>query len=246
MTERLTALDVVCFKWGERYPSTYANRLRGMLLRHLDADLTFHCVTDDPAGLHPDFMAHDIAQFQIEGWDMGHGLKLSAFSRDFLGLAGRHILIMDLDMVVLDDMSYVLDRPDEDFIITPGHNQYAGTRGHSALYRIRVGSRPDVWEELIADPAATVSVYQHHNGGPGQLSEQRWLERCFEQMEFFPEGMLAYYRQDCDALGPGKTAVVPAGARVVSFAGRVDPVHVQHSDYGDWRHAPWVAEHWRE
>ena len=230
-----------------------------MLLRHLNAELTFHCVTDDPTGLHPDFHAHDIASFRIEGWDLGHGIKVSCFSRDFLGLDGKHALMMDLDLVVVGDMSYVLDRPDEDFIITPGRNQYGGARGHGALYRMRVGSRPDVWESLIADRASAVALCQHHRGLPGHINEQVWLDLCFDEMPFFPEGMLAYYRQDCDArrptgivrslrsvFGNSKTAVVPTGARVISFAGRVDPIHVQHSDYEEWRHAPWVAEHWRE
>lgn len=260
--DRLSTIDVVCFKWGDRYPSVYANRLRAMLLRHLDADIVFHCVTDDVTGLHPEIVTHDIAAVRIDGWDIGNGVRISAFSRDFLGLAGRDVLIIDLDVVVVGDMSYVLDRPEEAFIITPGTDVSTKTRCHGAVYRLRVGSHPYVWEDLIANQDDTVAACQKEDGTAGQLSEQRWLDHCFARMEFFPDGMVAHYRRACAEAPPtgrlrflrhllraGRKRIdrlPPPGTRMVSFAGPVDPAHVAHSDYEGWLHAPWVAAHWRE
>ena len=42
---------VVCVKWGNKYPSQYANVLYNMVKRHTTVPFEFHCITDDPIGL---------------------------------------------------------------------------------------------------------------------------------------------------------------------------------------------------
>lgn len=259
---RLASIDVVCFKWGAKYPSEQVNRLRAALTRHLPVGLVLHCVTDDSTGLHPDVVVHPIGD-SLEGLpDLGHGKKLAAFSPDFLGLAGRHIVVVDIDVVVLGSLDFLLEQPDADFVITRGRNQWRGTRGHAALYRLRVGSNPHVWQDLVADPAAAAARCQHHLGAPGHLNEQMWLDSCFDEMTYFADGLVAYFRQDCGAQGRyllgtlGRrlglstslwgVARPPAGTRVVSFAGRVNPQDVEHHHYQEWRRAPFVKEHWHE
>ena len=261
MTSPLTAIDVVCFKWGPLYTADHVNRLRGMVVRNLPADVTVHCATDDPTGIDSDIRIHPLSDLPPLGWDAGHGNKLVAFSPDFLGLAGRHILVLDLDVVVVGSLDFVLDRPDVPFLIAPGHGQHAGTRGHAAVYRLVVGSRSHVWDDLVADPAAAIASCPHQSGVPGHLSEQMWLERTLPDMDFFPPGLVAYYRQDCRAQGRtlfgavGRrwnlttamwgTATPPRGTKVVSFAGRVQPWEVAASRHGVWRRAPFVQENWR-
>ncbi len=257
----LQHLDVVTFKWGSLYSADAVNRLRGMVERRLPVPVRFHCVTDDATGLDSRIVVHALDDVAAAPWDLGTSRKLSVFQRDFLGLEGRHLAVMDIDLVVVGSLDFLLDRPDSDFVAVRGRNQYAGTRAHAALYRIRVGSRPAVWDDLLADPAGAIGSCQHHRGSPGHVSEQRWLDRTVTDMDFFPDGYVVYFRQDCGArgrpvLGPlGRRlglstarwgiARVPAGARVVSFAGQAQPWLVRDGSYGTWRHAPFVREHWR-
>lgn len=257
----LDHLDIVTFKWGTLYSADDVNRLRGMVERHLPVSPTFHCVTDDPTGLDPRVVVHDLDEVAAAPWDLGTSRKLSVFQSDFLGLHGRHLAVIDIDMVVVGSLDFLLDRPDADFIAGRGRNQHAGTRAHAALYRIRVGARPQVWAELLADPNDAIASCQHHRGRPGHVSEQRWMDRTITEMAFFPDGYVVYFRQDCGARGRpvlgsvGRrmglttarwgTAFVPDGARVVSFAGQAQPRLVQDRSYGIWRRAPFVREHWR-
>ena len=45
---------VVCVKWGNKYPSIYANVLHSMIKRHITVPFEFHCITDDVNGLDVD------------------------------------------------------------------------------------------------------------------------------------------------------------------------------------------------
>jgi hypothetical protein len=258
----MPAIDIAAFKWGSAYSSEHVNRLRAMVLLHLPAEVTFHCVTDDTVGLHPAIVTHDLAESLDGAPDLGHGWKLSAFSPDFLGLGGRQLVIADIDLVVLGSLDFLLERPDLDFVIAPGRNQWGGARGHAALYRLRVGANPQVWSGLVGDPEAAIAACQHHHGPPGHISEQMWLDHSFPEMAFFPDGLVAYYRQDCGAQGRYLLGSVgrrlglstalwgvarpPAGTRVVSFAGRTNPGDVADHHHHEWRRAPFVREHWHE
>ena len=44
---------IVCVKWGNKYPSQYANVLYNMVKRHTTVPFEFHCITDDKTGLNP-------------------------------------------------------------------------------------------------------------------------------------------------------------------------------------------------
>jgi hypothetical protein len=257
---RLTSIDVACLKWGPMYTADEVNRLHAMVVRHLPAEVTFHCVTDDATGLDPSIRVHDLEPYLVVDWDMGVGRKLCAFSRDFIGLEGAHVVFIDIDMVVIDDLGFLLERPDEDFIVVRGHNQYGGARPHMALYRHRIGSMTRIWDDALADPAAAIATCQHHRGAPGHINDQSWLDLNVPDMAFFPDGVLAYYRQDCGAQGRYPLGSVgrrlglstalwgvarpPVGTRVVSFAGRTNPGDVADHHHHEWRRAPFVKEHW--
>jgi hypothetical protein len=219
-----------------------------MFDRHLKYPHIFHCVTDAPEGLRADIVAHPLPAFDFCDHDIGNGRKLVVFSDDFLGLNGQLLLQVDIDLVLVDDVGFVLDNPDLDFVIARGRNQSGNTRGHGAIYRTRVGSRADIWRDLMRDPVAAVAQCQHHRGLPGQIAEQRYIDWKFQELSYFEDGRIVYFRQDCNAfadhLNPSGIAYPPPGARVVSFAGKIKPQHVMHGSFENCRHAPFVKDHW--
>ncbi len=250
MIDPITTLHVTCFKWGDLYTAGDVNRLHAMFARHLRLPHTLHCLTDDASGLHPDIVVHPLPDLSFCDWDIGNARKLVVFARDFLGLEGQHLLQVDVDMVLIGDVGFLIDRPEKDFLIARGKRQSGNTRGHSAILRLKIGSMTAVWDDFVRDPGAAVQTCQHHRGLPGHVSDQRWLDRCIAEMYFFEDDRIVYFRQDCGAHAdvelPEGHAIPPDGARIISFAGRIKPQHVMHGPSGQWRHAPFVAQHWRE
>lgn len=246
----MTVLHIHAFKWGDMYGAEDVNRLRAMLARNLTVPHVFHCSTEAPEGLRPDIVVHPLPAVDFCDWDPGFARKVAIFSADFLGLEGELLLQIDLDMVIIGNVDFVADRPEEDFLIARGRNQASNSRGHSAIMRHRIGTMTDVWERLIADPGHAVAVAQSHRNPPGYICDQRWVDYAIPDMHFFEDGRIVYFRQDCNARAdhqnPTGIAAPPEGARIVSFAGKMKPQHVMDGSSGTWRHAPFVRQHWHE
>jgi len=246
----MALLHIHAFKWGDLYAADDVNRLRAMFARHMSIPHVFHCSTDAPEGLRPDIAVHPLPSYDFCRWHIGNGRKVALFARDFIGLEGELVVQTDIDMVLVGNVDFLADRPNENFLIARGKNQAHNTRGHSAIVRHRIGTMPHVWERLVADPALAVAVAQHHRSPPGHISDQRWLDHVAPDMRFFEDGRIVYFRQDCNAVAdhdnPTGVAVLPDGARIVSFAGRIKPQDVMNGSCGNWRHAPFARAHWRE
>ncbi|RYE61755.1 MAG: hypothetical protein EOO83_06585, partial [Oxalobacteraceae bacterium] len=133
-------IHISCFMWGDLYTADDVNRLRAMFLRQLTAPHVFHCLIDQPDGLRDDIVVHPLPNYDFCDWDIGNARKLAVFSDDFLGLNGALLIQIDIDMVLIDNVDFLTERPEEDFLIVRGRNQSGNTRGHSALLRLRVGT----------------------------------------------------------------------------------------------------------
>ncbi len=245
-----TTVHINCFKWGALYSADDVNRLRGIFARQLTIPHVFHCVTNEIENLRSDIVTHPLPDFSFTGRDCGNGRKLAIFMPDFLGLQGKLMVQIDIDMVLIGNVDFLFDRPEDDFMIARGRNQASNTRGHSAVQRLRVGALPHLWGDFLADPDGVVYRCQHHRGAPGHVSDQRYLDWKLEEMPIFEEGSVVYFRQDYSAFAsdvlPDGEAVPPEGARIVSFAGRIEPQMVMNGPYDTCRHAPFVARHWIE
>ena len=49
--EEQQPVNILCLKWGTRYPASFTNILYASVNRHLHRPFRFVCVTDDPNGL---------------------------------------------------------------------------------------------------------------------------------------------------------------------------------------------------
>jgi hypothetical protein len=45
-------VNVLCMKWGTKYPADYVNTLYSMVARNLTREFRFVCLTEDATGLH--------------------------------------------------------------------------------------------------------------------------------------------------------------------------------------------------
>lgn len=240
MSEPLT---FVTFKWKPPvgYRSTFEGRhvdtLAAMIQRHYQAPHRIVCVTDDAS----DITSPDVECFELwgdlatirnpsGGRNPSCYRRLRVFAANAGEWLGPRFCMLDLDAVILGDLTSLLEPRDEDFMIwrsaTPG-NPYNG----SMIYA-RSGAVPQLWEDFDAE---TVPASTKRAGFYG--SDQAWIGMCLgrDRPTFGPEHGVLSYRND---LREGADEP-PAGSRVVFFHGKTDP----------WSPAAqrlnWVAENYR-
>ncbi|WP_347267115.1 hypothetical protein [Paracoccus sp. (in: a-proteobacteria)] len=228
MTEPVLILTM---KWGTLYGAEDVNRLFRQVRRHLQRPHRFICLTDDAQGIDPGVEALPLPDLGLPPGDTDtRWRKLALLRRDLGGFAGATALFLDLDLVVLGDMAAFFDLPGQFLIIrdddlfrakplrrlNPGRDRFLHMVGNSSVFRYRVGAHGDVLDAYLADPAAAARDYEH---------EQQFLSAEIARrglMTYWPRGLCVSFKNDCVPRGLRSylaDPVLPAGARIVLFAG---------------------------
>ena len=252
----IKSLHIVCYKWGTKYPAVDVNILHAMVKRNLSIPFKLYCVTDDPSGINPEVIIEPIPVKAM----VGKAPKLFTFSKNFLGLdSNQYVVSLDLDIVIVGSLDFLAENSEKEFVIAPHRTRKGRTRVHGAVYRIKVGSRSEIWEKFIANTEANVRD-QSRIGAGNVFSEQTWLEANLDetQIDFFPSNKVISFRGDCQSkvnkklLGITladdsfikkflvrnfKAKLPNIGEAVVSFAGPTLPKHVVKTYTHDARHA---------
>lgn len=220
-------VNVVCLKWGSKYPADYVNRLHGMVKRTLSLPHRFVCVTDDPSDLHPDIEVRPIEERALSGW--WH--KVALFKPRFYDLVGT-ALFLDLDTVIIEGL--------DNFFLLEGAvciiRDWSPSHYNSAIFRLELGSHPEVWERFAADPAAVTARFK---------GDQDWFTETLPNAVGWPKGWVKSYKQHLIPASSGTTVTLPAETLIVAFHGRPQPHEVKDAAWGEWKHAPWIAEYWQ-
>jgi len=100
----------LCFKWGKGYPCRYTNILYRALTDMMQTPFRFVCLTDDADGLAEGIEAIPLPDFAMDrdDWHKGMWPKLTAFAPG-LFLPGTPVIMMDVDVVVLRDLTPLFD-----------------------------------------------------------------------------------------------------------------------------------------
>lgn len=231
-------ITVVCFLWHDptgrhnhlyEYSAEYVNKLRSMLARHLSLPHELVCVTDEPDGLHRDIRVVPTPA-EVRGWP-GMLRRLVIFREDAAELFGLRILLMDLDVVILRDITPLVDRP-EDFV-TWEPRLYYHLKGQYSRYNtgfllMDAGARPQVWREFSVERAQRELGAIHQ----GVVDEQAWITRILGPDE-------TVWSWDGDVRSVRATPD-PQAARVVFFNGpRAPGMAAMQAEY------PWIEANWR-
>lgn len=231
-------MTFVCFKWRKirnafalpavisEYTYEHVNVLERMLKRHYHKPHRLICVTDDPAHINCE---------TLPIWDKHIALggcfnRLYTFSPDMKKLFGERFVCIDLDCVIVDDITPLFDRP-EDFVMNsykPMPFRHAPDQCYNGgLYMMDAGARSQVWDTF--DPEKSIQAIRSH---PELCigSDQAWIRLCLGRGEARWTVNHGVYeaRQFQDKL--------PENAKIVFFAGARDP---------SLRKYQWVLEHWR-
>lgn len=230
-------LTVTCWKWGALFGPEYVNRLRAALELHLRIPHQLTCITDDPAGIDrrvrivplPATFAHTPRCRR----------RMQLFSREFAEDLGDRILSIDLDVVIVGDLTPLLDRPEPIVCWRVG---YAGVFSGSFVL-MDAGHLNGLWHAFARDPEG----YPRKVSGERVPSDQamlnaylrgrtvpHWTERD-GFVTYFGNG---YERLERCGVGPGHPEL-PRGARIVVL-GSADK-HVMDRGAYDWARDHWTA-----
>lgn len=231
-------LTVCCFLWQDPcsprrnvyvYDERHVHALQQMVTKHLSLPHEFICVSDRPIeGVRTIRM--DTRTF-IPGTRYA---KLMLYQPEG-PLAGKRVLYLDLDTVIVDSIDPVVDR-DEDLVLwrNPNFGQPARARYNTSIILHTCGTRPEFWHDF--DRNTTPRMLRRKWGG----TDQAWVSHRASPDEAHwtdIDGVYGAGRLGDVAKGAGTE--LPDNARIVFTPGEREPsmAHMRKAH-------PWMAEHY--
>lgn len=145
-------LKFICWKWkckdkslGERVPYTHihVNILFNMLKRHIKIPFELFCITDDETNINVDIKIISINKYFNDFKQYGMcWRRLKAFSPEMKKIIGKKFTSIDLDCVILKDITSLFNNKN-DFMIWEKENMYCGS-----LWMMKSGKRKEIWENF--------------------------------------------------------------------------------------------------
>lgn len=242
--QALQMVNIICMKWGTKYPADYVNKLHNMVARHLTLLYRFVCLTDDGSGIDPRVEVFPIPKIPNpsngpeRGWT-----KLVTFSPTLYDLQGA-TLFLDLDIIITGNMDEFFNYP-ADVAIIAEWNKRHGT-GNSSVYRFNIGAHPDVLDHFSKNMVDIQKQFRN---------EQAYLSHYLTQknaLSYWPSSWCLSFKRHCMHYFPlslYKPPAKPAHAKVVIFHGHPHPDEAIKGITGKWyrtaRPAPWVKDAWQ-
>lgn len=223
-------LDVVFWKWKSltgyrsKFSAKHVNIAASMVRRHYAKPHRISCITDDAAGIDNSIRViplwSDYRNLRNPSFRSGPSCycRLKAYSKEAADIIGPRFVSLDLDMVVVGDLTPLWDR-DEDYIVwgdtllmrdggslgnVPGYN--------GSMWMMTAGARSQVWDKF--DPMKSPQqAHRARNLG----SDQGWVTHVLgagETMWTTADGVYSFrkhLRHQANSL--------PADARIVFFHG---------------------------
>ena len=92
-------VNILCLKWGTRYPASFTNILYASVKRHLHRPFRFVCLTDDPTGLNPGIDAEPLPEnpnpeIISKGWWPNIFVKLCLYKPGLATAGHRQLLAL--------------------------------------------------------------------------------------------------------------------------------------------------------
>lgn len=242
--------QVVCMKWGDKYPPSYVNKLYGMVARNITGPFRFICMTDDSRGIREEVDCMPCPELAIEHPYKNYPWrKISLWNKTLPTMEGDW-LFLDLDLVIISCIDEFFEyKKDSTFIVMHNWSQPGSQIGNTSVYRFRVGSHPYLLDKLISDP---VAVFTEHP------NSQTYVSRTIQEIDFWPDEWCVLFKVQCVPPMPHRwwrTPKLPESAKIVAFPGDPNPDDAMAGSWpSKWykkiyktiRPAYWIALYWNE
>lgn len=230
-------LAIVPWSWGGKFGPEYVNRLRAGLERNLAIEHQVFCVTDDPTGIDPRVRIVPLPETHRDTPRCRRRMRI--FDRDFAAQFGPRILSIDLDVVIVDDLTPVVSRTEPLVCWKVAH---AGVFSGSFLL-MDAGYLHRLWQAFEADPELFPRRVSSERVPSDQAMLNAWVKGWKVPHWTESDGFVTYYGRGYESLehmgvGPNRPDL-PAGARIVVL-GSADKAVMDEGRFD------WVRAHWRD
>jgi len=249
--------NVVCMKWGDKYPSHYVNQLYAGVSRFLRRPFRFVCFTDDPSGILPEVEIQPMpkepfedAFVRIAAGKRGIALrKVSLFRPGLAGLQGP-VLGFDVDVAITGPLDDLFDFAPGKICMRRDWLEKRRMRpgGHGSVFRYDPELHSYVFEEFAADPEGRAAW--------AKGSEQKYTSLtalAHGDLEYFPPEWISSFKRNSLWIPPLNHLFeprLPADTRVLCFHGRPKLEEALRGREGPWylRSLPasWLGEFWND
>lgn len=214
---KLTVVTWLWQGWRPLYDVSHVEAMQRMLREFLPIPHEFMCVTDSPGEINfcRAIQTFDCPRVAVRESQPNCYRRLVLFGPRAREVFGDHILSIDLDCVIFQDISPLIT--DDDFKIVKGTQApYNGS-----MWLLKTGTRDKVWSDF--DPARSpITARSRMANGRNYLgSDQAWLSHRIphEPMWSEDDGIYQFFKQRT------QKEVVPANARMMFFPGLIKPWH---------------------
>ena len=247
-------VNILCLKWGTRYPAHYVNRLYNSVKRNLTIPFTFHCCTDDAEGVDENVR---IIPFPPDPDLPGRGwpdilVKLMVTADGFGDIKGT-TLFLDLDIVITGNMDcFFTFQPGKNCII---HNWVSPRKllfrkkphvGNSSIFRFESGKSDYIYQTFIREKARAAD-FRIFN------TEQAFLTYAMKEVVWWPDEWARSFKFHLRRTFPLNYLIppkLPEGCRILVFHGKPDPDEAIVGYKGKRLNhrtlpAPWINDYWK-
>jgi len=220
-------INIVSYKWGQRYGARYWNILKKSVDRNLGLPHRFIVICDNSDGLDPDI---ETIQMNMNEDFFAMWTKITIFRPKPFGIKGR-ILLLDADTVITGSLDE-LAKLEDDFYIYPDwwHSSYA-----FAVTLMNEGCRTVLWNEFIKDIQGNMMKYRRDEFFIGDV--------CPDE-KFFPVNWVKSYKAHCGTYRDRKGGV-STGCKFLCFHGKPDPHQIINDKVNGYGPDHWVGHYWK-
>lgn len=255
---KLTHINVVCIKWGSKYPNHYVNRLYQGVRTNLNRPFSFHCFTDNSLGLDSRISLHPLPVEAFEdqlvaamnrNGRRGAWRKISLFKPGLANLTGP-MLYLDLDVLITGDLGIFVDLAGDKVSMRREwrYERIGREGGHGSVEVFNTEYHSFLYSEFASDPIGSV---ERHRGSEQYYTSMTALRH--QQLNYFPGDLIRSFKRDSMRFFPSLKRVTPEprkNCRVICFHG--DPnMDVAVNGYRSsllrfTEPAPWIEKYWRD
>lgn len=250
--------NVMCIKWGTKFPAYYVNRLYRGVARALDRPFRFICVTEHPEGIIPEVEVLPLPDEPFEapmvtamttGRRRGAWRKISLFRAGLADIDGP-VLGFDLDVVITGPLADLFDHAPGKVCMARDWLEERRHRpgGHGSVFRFDPARHGYLYDDFAAAPEDRVAWA---NGSEQKYTSMTALGRG--DLEYYPPAWIKSFKRHAMQPFPlnlVRAPALPPDARVVCFHGTPKMEEALAGYRGKWyrttKPAPWLERYWVE